>query len=109
MIQLHGTARTERTARDCTGLNALHDCTYSIQAFSNRSLFPPQTPPSGEPPDKGCSPGIKAIPWAQWKADELNRLFQEQSSLRKPARITAETVTHGMKCLSASTELGPPG
>jgi hypothetical protein len=33
--------------------------------------------------------------WAEWKAAKLNRVFQEQGVLRKPARITAVTVLHG--------------
>ena len=37
----------------------------------------------------------KGIPWAEWKAAALNRLFQEQGVTRKPGRITAATVRHG--------------
>jgi hypothetical protein len=37
----------------------------------------------------------KAIPWAEWKALELNRLFQEQGITGEPGRITAATVLHG--------------
>ena len=35
------------------------------------------------------------IPWAEWKAAELNRLFQEQGSTGQPGRITAATIRHG--------------
>jgi hypothetical protein len=37
----------------------------------------------------------KGIPWAEWKAAALNRLFQEQGATGKPGRITAATVRHG--------------
>jgi len=33
--------------------------------------------------------------WAEWKANELNRLFQEQGVTGEPGRITAATVRHG--------------
>ena len=39
----------------------------------------------------------KGIPWAEWKAAALNRLFQEQGTTGKPGRITAATVRHGEK------------
>lgn len=42
------------------------------------------------------SPG-QWIPYDQWKAEELNRLFNEQGVLHEPARITAETVKDGIK------------
>ena len=35
------------------------------------------------------------ISWAEWKARQLNRLFQEQGAIRQPGRITAETVRRG--------------
>jgi len=31
-------------------------------------------------------------PWAEWKADALNRLFQQQGTTGKPARIRAEVL-----------------
>jgi hypothetical protein len=34
----------------------------------------------------------KGIPWAKWKAAELNRLFHEEGVTTKTGRITAETV-----------------
>jgi hypothetical protein len=37
----------------------------------------------------------KGIPWAEWKAAALNRLFQEQGATGTPGRITAATVRHG--------------
>jgi len=37
----------------------------------------------------------KGIPWAEWKAAGLNRLFQEQCTSGQPGRITAATVRHG--------------
>jgi len=37
----------------------------------------------------------KGIPWADWKAAMLNRLFQKQGVIGEPARITVATVQHG--------------
>ena len=34
----------------------------------------------------------KGIPWAEWKAAALNRLFQEQGTTWKPGRIKATTI-----------------
>ena len=38
----------------------------------------------------------RGIPWAEWKADQLNRLFEEQGVLKQRAKITAATVKHRM-------------
>jgi hypothetical protein len=35
------------------------------------------------------------IPWAEWKAQSLNKLFQDQGALGQPAKITAAVVRHG--------------
>lgn len=35
------------------------------------------------------------VPWCEWKAAALNRLFQEQGVTGQPGRITAATVRHG--------------
>jgi hypothetical protein len=35
------------------------------------------------------------ISWADWKAEALNRLFQNQGVTKRPGRITAATVRHG--------------
>jgi len=35
------------------------------------------------------------MPWAEWKAAALNRLFKELGTTRQPGRITAATVRHG--------------
>jgi hypothetical protein len=37
----------------------------------------------------------KGRPWAEWKAKELNRLFQEQGVTGEPGQITAATVRQG--------------
>ena len=34
------------------------------------------------------------LSWAEWKAQSLNRLFQEQGLTGQPGRITVETVRH---------------
>jgi hypothetical protein len=44
------------------------------------------------------------IPWADWKAAELNRLFQEQGTSGQRGRITAATVLHGAR--GRKTNLG---
>jgi hypothetical protein len=41
-------------------------------------------------------PEQRGIPYAKWKADQLNRLFLEQGAMRERARITPRTVEHGM-------------
>jgi len=40
-------------------------------------------------------PPIQATSWAEWKAEALNRLFQEQGRTGQRGRITAATVRHG--------------
>ncbi len=37
----------------------------------------------------------EGVPWPDWKAAELNRLFQERGATGQPGRITAATVRHG--------------
>jgi hypothetical protein len=37
------------------------------------------------------------VPWAEWKAATLNRLFREQGAGGQPGHITAETVRHGKR------------
>jgi hypothetical protein len=37
----------------------------------------------------------RGIPWSEWKAATLNRLFLEQGVLGQPGRILPETVRHG--------------
>jgi len=39
--------------------------------------------------------GPPSMPWAEWKARQLNGVFEEQGATRKPSRITAETVRRG--------------
>jgi hypothetical protein len=41
----------------------------------------------------GWSP--EGIPWAEWKAAALNRLFLEQGVTGQAGKITAATVRHG--------------
>lgn len=36
-----------------------------------------------------------SLSWVEWKAQNLNRLFQGQGLTGQPGRITAETVRHG--------------
>lgn len=37
------------------------------------------------------------VPWAVWKAQELNRIFHEHGISGEMSRITAATVRHGEK------------
>jgi hypothetical protein len=46
----------------------------------------------------------KGIPWAEWQAEALNRLFQELGGSRGPSRITAQTVQHGENTALRSPE-----
>lgn len=39
--------------------------------------------------------GTCAMPLAEWKAKELNQLFEEHGVTRKRGRLTADTVRHG--------------
>ena len=39
------------------------------------------------------------LSWAEWKARELNRLFEEQGTSRQPSQITGATVQHGERNL----------
>lgn len=43
------------------------------------------------------------ISWAEWKAAELNRLFENQGATGEPSRITAVTVLHGERHVSQPT------
>jgi hypothetical protein len=56
---------------------------------------PELTHPNAEPVSAAmlleCEEGI---PWADWQAAELNRLFQELGATGQPGRITAATVRH---------------
>ena len=50
----------------------------------------------GSPAKCGAATGLEiGIPWAEWKAAALNRIFLEQGVTGKPGRITAATVRHG--------------
>lgn len=39
----------------------------------------------------------EGVPWAEWKAAELTRLFQEQGVAGLPSRISAATIIHGAR------------
>ena len=51
--------------------------------------------PAGRPDRITAPREAKGIPWAEWKAAELNRLFQEQGITGQPRRINAVTILHG--------------
>jgi len=42
------------------------------------------------------NPEQRGIPYANWMAEQLNRMFLDQGLMRQLARITAATVAHGM-------------
>jgi len=48
----------------------------------------------------------RGVPWCEWKAAALNRLFQEQGVTGQPGRITASTVRHGEAIRRASILTG---
>jgi hypothetical protein len=57
-------------------------------------------PPRAEPPNPPKPPAAdpeSGIPYCQWRANQLNRLFAEHGTLKQPARITAQTVEHGLE------------
>jgi hypothetical protein len=54
-------------------------------------------------PDERNEP--KGVPWAEWKAMTLNRLFQEQGVTGEPGHITAATVLHGATQVQRSLKL----
>lgn len=80
-------------------LTRMKESTVSFPRVSS----PDMTMPEGEGPDAerpNVTTGVKAadeagVPWAEWRAAELNRLFQEQGLTGQPGRITAATVRHG--------------
>jgi hypothetical protein len=45
--------------------------------------------------EMGWSPN--GIPWAEWRTQSLNKLFQKQGVIKEPGKITAATVRHGLK------------
>jgi len=47
-------------------------------------------PPSRE--IRSGEPIERAVPWAEWKAAQLNQVFEQQGVTGKPGRITADTV-----------------
>lgn len=54
------------------------------------------THPNAEPVPAPIPPEREeGMPWPEWKAAELNRLFQEQGATGQPGRVTAATVQHG--------------
>jgi hypothetical protein len=67
----------------------------SVTGFGNPTdelsadvVLPPDQSPVTTEADRG-------IPWAEWKAEALNRLFREQGIIGQPGRITAATIRHG--------------
>ena len=78
---------TATAMRLCTGTPCVPKPSQNSEAFPDGVA----SPLTGE--DR-MSPEI-GIPWPEWKAAELNRLFQEQGVTGEPSRITAATVRHG--------------
>jgi hypothetical protein len=51
---------------------------------------------NAEPVLEGTAPEREArLPWAEWKAASINRIFREQGVTGQLGRITAETIQHG--------------
>jgi len=59
------------------------------------SLHVEEQAPTNSEPVLAKSTLEQVVPWAEWKAEALNRLFQEQGVTGLTARITAATVMHG--------------
>jgi hypothetical protein len=57
------------------------------------------TPDSAEDKQRGVNgtDDPDGIPWAEWKAAALNRLFREQGVTGQPGRITAASVRHSLE------------
>jgi hypothetical protein len=49
------------------------------------------------------APDAQTIPWAAWKASELNSVFHEQGRAGSVSRITAATVRHGERTIVEGT------
>ena len=64
--------------------------------FNGLEITPRPSPSLPNPPAARCLAREAApISWAQWKANALNLLFQQQGQLGERGRITAATVIHG--------------
>jgi len=66
---------------------------------------PESGPATQQKPERAAAsphsePDEVLIPWAEWKARELNRLFLEKGVTREPGRITTETVRNGERMAS---------
>jgi hypothetical protein len=59
---------------------------------SLRELADERAAESGEPE---TAPREVWLSWAEWKARDLNRIFQERGLTGQPGRINAETVRRG--------------
>lgn len=67
----------------------------ALDAIQNRGLV--SSMPTLDSDEHPGSLDHKPISYAEWKAAELNRLFQEQGLTGQPGRITPETVRHGLE------------
>ena len=59
------------------------------------ALLRPGNDGSSVEDDQALEVEASGISWAEWKAAELNRLFEEQGITGERSRITAATVRHG--------------
>jgi hypothetical protein len=58
----------------------------------------PQKPLRTEPPPTPETPAEEArgLPYAEWKAQQLNELFRQHGVMGQPGRISAATVADGI-------------
>ena len=72
------------------------DRSQLLSLVSPEAIAPQTTLPACETPRTESGPEVW-LPWEDWKAEALNRLFQEQGVTGQPGRITGATVLHGEK------------
>jgi len=99
-----------RTAQSCAGNQPTKPSKPGSVGFVGPTVA--ETPEIGAPQDSAmpCPTNSEdepaGVPWAEWKAAELNRLFQLQGVMGDLGRITAATVRDGERKERASHNKG---
>jgi hypothetical protein len=86
-----------------TAIRAYNAISRVPKASQNSRLCGEVPKPALEPPGDDFE---KTVPWAGWKAESLNSLFQELGASKRLGRITVETVRHGERTWSLRREPG---
>jgi pyruvate/2-oxoglutarate dehydrogenase complex dihydrolipoamide acyltransferase (E2) component len=63
------------------------EATVGVQATPEVATAAPPSPDI-----RSAEPSTRATPWAEWKAAQLNQVFEQQGVTGRPGRITADTV-----------------